>query len=167
MLLALASCVAPPLPSPAPAPAPRPAPPPPPAPAPSSDWTDRPITPGSWTYGPEAGGSAALFGLSASQPLLVLRCDLATHRIQLARAGQRANATEPMTVRTSFGAVQWPVQDAAAPVPQIVATRAANDAALDQIAFSRGRFAVDIAGLPMVIAPAWAEVTRVIEDCRG
>jgi len=38
---------------------------------------------------------------------------------------------------------------------------------LDQIAYSRGRFAIEIAGLEPLIVPAWPEVGRVIEDCRG
>lgn len=50
--------------------------------------------------------------------------------------------------------------------PQLIATLAANDALLDSMAFSRGRFAVEVNGLPTLYLPAWAEVGRVIEDCR-
>ncbi len=42
---------------------------------------------------------------------------------------------------------------------------AAGDQLLDQIAFSRGRFA--IGPTPMLILPVQAEVGRLIEDCRG
>ncbi len=42
----------------------------------------------------------------------------------------------------------------------------ANDPLLDAMAFSRGRFAVETAGLPVLIVPSWTEVSRVIEDCR-
>lgn len=52
-------------------------------------------------------------------------------------------------------------------MPELVAVRAANDVVLDQIAYSRGRFALEAAGLPMLILPPWAEVARVIEDCRA
>jgi hypothetical protein len=45
--------------------------------------------------------------------------------------------------------------------------RAANDAVLDQIAYSRGRFAVEVQGLAPLIVPAWGEVGRVVEDCRA
>jgi hypothetical protein len=34
------------------------------------------------------------------------------------------------------------------------------------MAYSRGRFAVEINGLPTLYLPSWAEVGRVIEDCR-
>jgi hypothetical protein len=43
---------------------------------------------------------------------------------------------------------------------------AARDPLLDAMAFSKGRFAVDVPGLPPLYLPAWPEVTRVIEDCR-
>ncbi|WP_324743459.1 hypothetical protein U8326_08035 [Tsuneonella sp. CC-YZS046] len=42
----------------------------------------------------------------------------------------------------------------------------ARDSLLDAIALSRGRFAVEAAGLPTLYLPSWAEVSRVIEDCR-
>ncbi len=70
-----------------------------------------------------------------------------------------------MTVRTSTGAVSWPVSPATGAAT--VAIRATNDAMLDQIAYSRGRFMVDVAGLELLYLPAWGEVSRVIEDCRG
>lgn len=41
-----------------------------------------------------------------------------------------------------------------------------RDSLLDAIALSRGRFAVEMAGLPTLYLPSWAEVSRVIEDCR-
>ncbi len=40
-----------------------------------------------------------------------------------------------------------------------------GDAALDAIAFSRGRFALGVSQL--LILPVQAEIGRVIEDCRG
>lgn len=42
----------------------------------------------------------------------------------------------------------------------------ATDPLLDELAFSRGRFAVEAAGVPQLVIPAWAELARVIEDCR-
>ena len=47
------------------------------------------------------------------------------------------------------------------------ATISANDPLLDAIAFSRGRFTIEQPGVaPLVLRP-WAEVARVIEDCRA
>ena len=50
--------------------------------------------------------------------------------------------------------------------PSQVATLSARDPLLDAIGFSRGRFAVEVAGLPDLILPTWAETERVVEDCR-
>jgi hypothetical protein len=42
----------------------------------------------------------------------------------------------------------------------------AGDPLLDAMALSKGRFALESEGLPPLSLPSWAEVTRVIEDCR-
>jgi hypothetical protein len=169
----LGACVSPsqrtPPPAPRPAPvAPTPAPPPA-SPAPTStEWQYRPATPGDWTYRAEGAGSAALFGATSAAAMLSIRCDTASHRISVARSG---TGSGPMTIRTSYGAVSWPASSTASTTAgataQTIATRAANDSVLDQIAYSRGRFSVEVQGLPPMILPAWAEVARVVEDCRG
>ncbi|KEQ51390.1 hypothetical protein [Sphingobium chlorophenolicum] len=167
--LLLASCVSAPE-RPAPAPAPRPAPAPQPAPPPPApvEWQDRASTPGDWRYQVDGAGSAALFGVDAGgqqeSSLFVIRCEKAARRIVLLRPGATAAA---MTVRTSYGAVNWPANAAPGTLPATQAIRAASDATLDQIAYSRGRFAVEVQGLPALILPAWAEVARVVEDCRA
>lgn len=148
----------------APAPVHRPAPTPTPTPAPTPapvEWQDRAATPGNWTYRAEGSGSVATFASPARGPLLTLRCDPAAARVSIARLGAGQG---PMTVRTSFGAVSWPA--AADGSGQLVATRAANDMVLDQIAYSRGHFGVEAPGVEALILPAWAEVARVVEDCR-
>lgn len=180
-LVLLASCVGPgsgpvrPVPAPAPAPAPGPARPvpapvPPAQPAPvATEWRYRPATPGNWSYRAEAAGAVAVFGPSGADVRLTLRCDRASRRISLARAG--AGSASAIIVRTSYGATSWPATPSSGGangvVPQIVAFRAASDTVLDQIAYSRGKFAVEVAGQAALIVPAWAEVSRVIEDCRG
>lgn len=168
--LSLAGCVGPASPPP-PAPRPVQSAPAPVAPSPavaaapaSNDWTLRPATPGEWRYRTEPGGSAALFGAATGSALLTIRCDRASRRIHLIRAGVGRG---PMILRTSYGAVNWPTAPAAGTSPETVATRSASDAALDQLAYSRGRFAIEIAGLAPLILPAWAEPARVIEDCRN
>jgi len=168
LTLALAACVPSPKPETAPPPPPVSTPAPlPPAPEPTGGWQDRPLSAGDWSYRPEQGGSVALFGPPASEAALTIRCDIAGHRILVSRAGGPVGTGSGMTVRTTFGTVQWPASNDGATIPHVVAARSAGDAALDQIAFSRGRFAIEVAGLPMLVAPAWPEVTRVIEDCRG
>lgn len=48
----------------------------------------------------------------------------------------------------------------------LVAALIPADALLDSIAFSRGRFAVELPGLATLYLPSSAELSRVIEDCR-
>lgn len=134
-----------------------------PAPA-SAEWQDRAATPGNWTYRAEGTGSVARFGPATGAALLTIACDTASHRVSFSRAGAGGNI---MTIRTSYGAVNWPAASTAGAPAQTTALRAANDGGLDQIAYSRGRFAVETQGAPTLILPAWAEIAHVIEDCRG
>lgn len=107
------------------------------------DWTAAPLTPGRWSY---TGGAAP----SASYAGFTIRCP-APGRIALSRAG----ASGPLTFRTTSASRTL----AAAELP-------AADPLLDALAFSRGRFAVEAAGAPTLIVPAWPELARVVEDCR-
>lgn len=135
----------------APPPPTRPAPVPAPPPPPPADWRDAPLTPGTWTL--EQGGTAASYGAHFQ-----LRCDAAARRVALVRSGAAAGT---MVIRTTYGARSLTMAaggQAALP---------ANDPLLDQIAFSRGRFTVEIAGMPTLTLPSWAEPARVIEECRG
>jgi hypothetical protein len=136
-------------PAPAPPPAVRQTPPEaqaaPPVEADSEDWLGQPLTPGDWSYDAGA-GEARYAGFS-------LRCDSARRRISLSRAG----ASGPLRLRTSYG------EHVLAPG----AALAADDPRLDEIAFSRGRFAVDAQGMTTLVLPAWPEPARVIGDCRG
>lgn len=163
--LVLGACVAPPAAPPSPAPAPAAAPPPPPAEQGlSGEWLEWPVTPGDWSYRAITGATVAQYGPAGAPALLTIRCDLPARQILFLRDGLSVAATQA-TVRTTFGEIHWPV--AAGAPGQAVATRPALDAALDQIAFSRGRFTVEIAGARPLVLPVWAEIARVIEDCRG
>ena len=157
MLLAT-SCAtqAPPPPPPAPV---QPAPPPPAQP--SQDWRDAPITPGDWRWSMESGQSVARF----AGDTLVLRCDRMAGMVTLLRAGA-AQGPVPMTILTGDAAQPLTGLPQAGPPPAIAITFAARDPLLDTIAFSRGRFAVEAAGLPTLYVPSWPEISRVIEDCR-
>jgi hypothetical protein len=42
----------------------------------------------------------------------------------------------------------------------------AYDPLLDAMASSRGRIGISASGLAALVVPPWAEVGRVIEDCR-
>lgn len=171
MLAALAACVPPPAPAPAPAPVPVPAPTPAPRPAPSpqpayQNWMDAPQTPGDWFYIPQTGASIAAFGPGERQPLFALRCDQASRTISVGRTSA-SQTPQPMTIRTEDATRSFSANPAQGSVEHLVATALpAADPFLDAMAFSKGRFAVEVAGEPTLYLPSWPEVSRVIEDCR-
>lgn len=134
--------------APAPTPTPAPAPPPPPA-----VWEDAPLSPGDWTYS-DGNSSSAAFG-----SLFTIRCE--PRQVRFVYNSAAANA---LVVRTTFGDRSLP---AAAWEGGLTATLAPSDPVLDQMAFSRGRFAVEAPGAARAILPAWPELARVVEDCRG
>jgi len=151
-LLAVAGCVAAPEPAPPPPPAAvAPSAPPPPAPA---DWQDRPPTPGGWRYGREPGGSVATFAAST----VTLMCRSPGREVVLSAAGL---AGRPATVRTTS------ITRRLVPAADGTIMLAARDPLLDAMAFSRGRFTLEVAGGPSLVLPAQAEIGRVVEDCRG
>ena len=161
-----AACVAPPRPVPVPVPVHVPLPPPRPAPAPPpADWRDAPQTPGDWRWSATGTTSQASYGAAGAAPLVTLTCDRTSRTVLLARAGQ-ASASVPMTVRTT-SSLRLLSSDPAAGRPGGITTRLApRDPLLDAIAFSRGRFTVEVAGLAPLYLPSWPELSRVIEDCR-
>lgn len=166
-VLMLAACAAPQR-APVPAP-PRAAPPPaPPAPPPlSADWRNWPVSAGTWTYRQDERGSIALFGMPGSDALFTLRCDKTRRRVYASRSGSVGANGGQMTVRTSFGDGNWAVRNTGGTPSYASADLDPADLWLDRIAFSRGRFAVEMAGQPPLALPAWPEFARVVEDCRG
>lgn len=163
----LAACVAERTPAPQPQrPAPvvsRPLPPPPPPP--SSDWRDVALTPGTWTYQDLGANSRAQYGPPGAEPGFIVSCDKTAHQIVFSRIGTTTGNT--MTVRTSFGARNLPISVRTTPIPYVLGRLGADDKLLDDIAFSRGRFTIEVPGTAMLVIPAWAEPARVVEDCRG
>ncbi len=155
VLLALTSCVsAPPPPPPA-----RHEAAPPPAPM-ASDWRDWPQTPGYWDYRRSSGVSTATYG-TEDPGLVVLWCPApGTMRLMVTGA-----VPGPATIRTTAITRTLALRDVG--TGGIGAVLAATDPLLDAIGFSRGRFVVEQPGRPPLVLPAWAEVERVVEDCRG
>ncbi len=133
------------------------------------DWRDVPLTPGMWFYRIDgAAGSVAQFGPPGGIALFAMRCDLAARRIVFSRGGGATPAASPrIGFLTSFASFAVPAAQAAGQPPAVTATLPAIDPNLDKLAFSRGRFVVTLAGAPRLVIPAWPEVGRVIEDCRG
>jgi hypothetical protein len=173
LALALGSCaggvaVVPQAARPIPVPVPTPTPPPQPQPTPvaapaSTDWRDWPLTPGSWSYRQDERGSVAMFGRPGGDADVTLRCDRTRGRVYLSRRGDVAG---PLTIRTSTTARTLNALPTAGTPAYLAVELAVRDPLLDAIGYSRGRFVVQGAGLPALTIPAWAEMLRVVEDCR-
>ena len=158
--LALLSCAPRPHPAPAP-PAPVVAPPPP-QPVRVLDWREWPTAAGRWQYMPAPASTVARY-VDGQTAHFVILCDRATRRVTLMRAGTTAELTIIATTRTArfpAGHVDHPGGAMSGVILNV------DDAFLDVIAFSRGKFAVTSPDLPDLVLPAWAEPARVIEDCR-
>ena len=120
-----------------------------------------PITPGNWHWRMEGSRSVARFG----GELLVLSCNRDAGLITLIRPGTASGAV-PVTIQTTTVSRTLSATSEPGPPPVITLSLPARDRLLDAMAFSRGRFAVETAGLPTLYVPSWTEVSRVIEDCR-
>lgn len=166
-LLLLGSCTAPPPPAPirppelvvlpSPEPVPRPA---------IKDWRDIMPPPGTWRWSASTGRSTAQYLGSDGAALASLTCDRTSARVLLARAGS-ASEQVAMGVTTTGAGNRPLLSDPLAGSPGwIVTALPARDKLLDAMAFSRGRFLLDVSGLPSLALPSWPEVSRVIEDCR-
>ena len=169
---ALTACI-PPSPEPTPAPTPSPVAQPERAPptvvTPTYDnWMDAPQTPGDWRYTASGGETSATFasGASPGETSVILACNRASRIVTLART-VRQNTANEMTIRTETQDRTIAATPRAGNAPLLVASLSATDSLLDAIAFSKGRFAIETAGAQPIFAPAYPEITRVIEDCRG
>ncbi|MBX7495832.1 hypothetical protein K3172_08180 [Qipengyuania sp. 6B39] len=150
----------------APAPSATPAPTPPPA---EANWIDRPQTTGTWRIS----GSQAAFVERDSQggttppsiPLFIMECRNNAVRLmtQVPRSDSRTMIIRTETASRSLALS--PVPGGAQPVFAF-ADLQPRDPLLDAMALTRGRFAVEVPGGRSLYLPNWAEVTRVIEDCR-
>lgn len=140
-------------------------------PAPQADWRDVPLPAGNWVWSERAGGSAARFGVAGAEPVALLVCDRTAAVVWIALptriapppsaaprlatiTASTSSATLSAEPRVIDGLNTWAIG-----VP--VANRL-----LDAIAFSRGRFRIEIAGLADAVVPSWSEPGRVVEDCR-
>jgi len=128
------------------------------------DWRDWPLTPGDWVYRQDARGSIALYGQRGMDADLTLRCDRAARQLYLSRRG---DAAATVTVRTSTLLRNLAMVPTGGTPPYVAIAINLRDSLLDAMGFSRGRFVIEQAGQPPLVIPAWAEIERVTEDCRG
>lgn len=126
---------------------------------------DAPQTPGDWSYRSAPGGGTALFGERNGDARFTVRCDAGARAVILSRAGQSQGAAR-MIVRTESQTRTLAASADNSTLPAIEARLPASDRLLDAMALSKGRFAIEAPGTPTLYLPSWAEVTRVIEDCR-
>lgn len=158
-------------PAPAPVAAPAPSPAPTPAPVPVvnerayDNYLDAPQTPGTWQYLEETDETLAIYGTDRRNPALVLSCN--NGEFYIARAGASPQSdTRVMSITSETVTRQF----AALPMTEMANVVAAqidvNDPVLDAMAITKGRVAIEVEGMPTLYAPAWVEISRVIEDCR-
>ena len=186
----LAGCAAVPPPQPTPVPPPRPAPAPTPNPIPTpvstTSWEEAPVAQGNWVYERIGDAGTARFTLVdglVPRNAVTLTCDRPRRQIILSVRGTGGNAS--VVIRTTFGAVAWngsartvaggetwidmPRPEASARRGDRAANmpRPAGDQGFDWMGFSRGRIAIEAPGQARLVIPAWAEIGRVVEDCRN
>ena len=128
------------------------------------DFSYSPVSPGSWTYRTVPGGSEAAFVDASGTTRMVVACGRVTRLITLSRISGAPAAT--MSFWTS-SAVRNLGSRFDQPSGRVIAQVGANDALLDAIAFSRGRFAVSMPGMPALVMPAAPEIAHIVEDCRA
>ena len=127
------------------------------------DFTTATVAPGSWVYRALPGGSEARFIDSSGTARLILTCTKMTRRVSISHTS--GTPSTALSVWTSSASRTLPARFEPNAM-RVTAELFAQDALLDAIAFSRGRFAVTMAGgLPLVM-PAWPEAARTVEDCR-
>jgi hypothetical protein len=119
---------------------------------------------GEWSYAQVADGSEAVFTNISNDPQLWVYCSRATRHVSISRAATGPAAA--MNVWTSSATRAVP--SSFNPTSGRLTIDFTNyDPLLDAIATSRGRLGFAIGDGPALVVPAWAEVARVIEDCRS
>jgi hypothetical protein len=140
------------------------APPPQVKPPLATDWHDNVATPGVWQWSRDGRLTVSRFGTAQAPAVLRLTCDSLAHTIRVSRSGSGSTTASTMTIRTTSLSRVLPTRNS--DDGAIISELTARDPLLDAMAFSRGRFAVEVSGLAPIYLPSWPEVGRVIEDCR-
>ena len=118
---------------------------------------------GNWVYSPTADGSEAVFNDAYSHPQLWIHCTKATRHVTISKPASAAAAL--MTVWTS--SLSRAVPSSFDPATgRLSIDFAPFDPFLDAIASSRGRVGFSVGSETALVLPPWAEVGRVVEDCR-
>lgn len=97
--------------------------------------------------------------------MISFRCDVENRHITLSRDASAPEAG--LVIRTSSMTKTLAATASDTNSAYLTANIATTDPILDAMAFSRGRVLVEMEGQHPVILPSWAEIARVVEDCRG
>ena len=119
---------------------------------------------GNWTYAVTSDGSEATFTDASGHAQLWLRCTRSTRRVTISKL---AGAAAPLLNVWTSSLSQSAAASFDPATGRLTIDLANYDPLLDAIASSRGRVAFSVAGQPPLVIPPWAEVARVIEDCRA
>jgi len=133
-------------------------------PAAPVDLSTATVADGSWTFATVTGGSQATFTNAAGQPQVVLSCGRTSRQVTVSRAA--TNAAPYIMIWTTAQTRNLLASYNPATL-RLTASVNAFDPLLDAIAFSRGRIGLSAPNQATLIVPAWAEVARVVEDCRA
>ena len=120
--------------------------------------------PGRWSWTPTVDGSEATFLDSAGRPQLWLHCMRGARTVTVARP---ASGAAPLLMLWSTSQSRDLLASYNPATGRITAQLSGVDPLLDALAFSRGRIGVGVSGTPPLVAPAWPEIARVVEDCRA
>jgi hypothetical protein len=118
---------------------------------------------GNWTYASTTDGTEAVFANSAGSPQLWVHCTRATRRVAISRP---ASAAAPFINVWTSSRTQSTASSFSPATGRLTIDLGAYDPLLDAIASSRGRVAFTVGTQSPLIVPPWAEIARVIEDCR-
>lgn len=129
---------------------------------------DTPITAGAWRYRDFGAGMGKRAEFFEPQSATSFSLDCVTYpngpEIMFTRFGRPSKPSLLMTIRTETAQRTLTAQRFGAEA--ITVAVPANDLLLDAMALSKGRFAVEVEGEAPLYLPSYAEVSRVIEDCR-
>ncbi len=110
--------------------------------------------------------SVARFGQDGDVPQVTLTCSPLdrTVTLRLARAPAVPPAGTAITVTTTGTRRMLSAKAEAGGVNAVAVPP--TDPILGEMAFSRGRFMLELPGMAPLYLPVWSEIGRVIDDCR-
>jgi hypothetical protein len=130
----------------------------------AQDLSDATPIAGSWSYAQAVDGSEAVFANSAGSPQLWIHCTRASRRVTMFRP---ATTAAPFLNVWTSSQVKNVASSYNPGTGRLTIDLANYDPLLDAIVSSRGRVGFTIGTQPSLVVPPWAEIARVIEDCRA